>query len=148
MTETPHELVLTNTFAAPPDVVWAAWTDPAEFVQWWKGVGWTTHDVTLEVTPRGRFAAIQSAPEGAMDIPFAGFYREVVQNERLVFTLTDNESPDDEARTVMTVLLHEVDGGTEQEFQQTGVVTGEHFAALRAGTVTFFDQLAAHVAAR
>jgi hypothetical protein len=32
-------------------------------------------------------------------------------------------------------------GGTEQEFRQTGVVTDEHFEALKAGTEMFFTRL-------
>ena len=60
---------------------------------------------------------------------------------RLVFTLSDAPSPDDEARTVLTVRLRAVDGGTEQEFRQTGVVTDEHFNALKAGTEMFFTRL-------
>ena len=141
--ETPHELVLVNRFAATPQEVWAAWTEPERFVQWWKGPGWTTHDVTLDTRPRGRFAAIQSAPDGSMDMPFAGFYREVTPNLKLVFTLSDHDDPDEPARTELTVLLREVDGGTEQEFRQTGVVTDEHFEALKAGTIGFFGQLRA-----
>jgi uncharacterized protein YndB with AHSA1/START domain len=76
-----------------------------------------------------------------MVMPFAGFYREVVAPERLVFTLSDAPAPDDEARTVLTVRLRAVDSGTEQEFRQTGVVTDEHFEALRAGTEMFFTRL-------
>jgi uncharacterized protein YndB with AHSA1/START domain len=68
-------------------------------------------------------------------------YREVVAPERLVFTLSDAPSPDDEARTVLTVQLRAADGGTEQEFRQTGVITDEHFEALKAGTEMFFTRL-------
>ena len=68
-------------------------------------------------------------------------YREVAAPGRLVFTLSDAPSPNDEARTVLTVALRAVDGGTEQEFRQTGVVTNEHFGALKAGTEMFFTRL-------
>jgi uncharacterized protein YndB with AHSA1/START domain len=146
--ETPHELVLTNRFAVPPEAVWAAWTEPERFAQWWKGPGWTTHDLTLEVRPGGRFAAVQSAPDGTVDMPFAGFYREVRPHEKLVFTLSDNAGPDEPARTELTVVLRPVDGGTEQEFRQTGVITDAHFEALKAGTTMFFEQLRTHLEQR
>jgi uncharacterized protein YndB with AHSA1/START domain len=146
--ETPHELVLVDRFDAPPAAVWRAWTDPAEFAAWWVGPGWTTHDVVLDARVGGRFAAIQSADDGSMHMPFAGFYRVVDAERRLEFTLSDADSPDAPARTTMTVALREVEGGTEQEFRQTGVITDEHFAALRAGTMLFFEQLAAHLAER
>jgi uncharacterized protein YndB with AHSA1/START domain len=95
----------------------------------------------MEVQPRGRFQQTQSSPDGTMVMPFAGFYREVDAPGRLVFTLSDGPSPDDEARTVLTVRLRAADGGTEQEFRQTGVVTDEHFEALKAGTEMFFTRL-------
>ena len=146
--ETPHELVLTDRFDAAPEAVWAAWTEPERFARWWCGPGWTTHDVVLEVRPRGRFSAKQLAPDGSVDMPFDGFYREVVPVERLVLTLSDSPSPDDPARTEMTVLLRPVDGGTEQEFHQTGVITDEHFEGLKAGTTMFFEQLGEYVRGR
>jgi hypothetical protein len=39
------------------------------------------------------------------------------------------------------VRLRTADRGTEQEFRQTGVVTDEHFEALKAGTEMFFARL-------
>jgi uncharacterized protein YndB with AHSA1/START domain len=139
--ETPHELVLTDRFTATPEAVWAAWTEPERFLRWWCAPGWSAHDAVLDVRPRGRFSVRLRAPDGSADLPFGGFYREVVPHERLVFTLSDADSPDEPARTELTVLLRAVDGGTEQEFHQTGVVSEEHFAALKAGTQQFFAQL-------
>ncbi|WP_328617843.1 SRPBCC domain-containing protein [Amycolatopsis sp. NBC_00355] len=146
--ETPHELVLTDTFPVSRDEVWAAWTDPARFATWWVGPGFRTHDLVMEVEPRGRFAAKQSSEAGDFTMPFAGFYVDVVPGERLVLGLSDEPSPDEPMRTEMTVTLTEVDGGTRQEFRQTGVVTDEHFAALEAGTRVFFSQLGAQLAGR
>lgn len=139
--ETPHELVLTDRFAAPTAAVWAAWTQPDRFARWWRAPGWTTSDVVLDVRPGARFPARQTSPDGSVDMPFAGFYREVVPHERLVLTLSDAASADEPARTGMTVLLKQVGSGTEQEFHQTGVITEEHFPALCAGTQQFFAQL-------
>ncbi|MEV8378759.1 SRPBCC domain-containing protein [Kribbella sp. NPDC056861] len=146
--ETPHELVLTNVYSVVPEAVWAAWTDPDQFAQWWVGSGFTTSGVVMELRPGGRFAARQTSDDGSIDLPFNGFVRAAVPGERLVFTLSENDSPDQPARTELTVNLRAVDGGTEQEFHQTGVVTDEHFEALKAGTITFFDQLGEHLASR
>lgn len=137
--ETPHELVLTNTFATEIEQVWAAWTEPEQFAAWWHGDGWTTHGVVLETWPAGEFSARQTSPDGATTIPFDGFYRVIERPQELVFALRD--SPQDDPRTELSVRLREVDGGTEQEFRQTGVITDEHFEALRAGTMTLFEYL-------
>ena len=144
--ETAHELVLVDRFAASPAEVWAAWTEPERFAQWWCAPDWTVSDLVMEVRPRGRFHEVQTSPDGQIVMPFGGFYRTVEAPERLVFTLTDADSPDAEARTVLTVLLRAAETGTEQEFRQTGVITDEHFEALKAGTQTFFARLADHLA--
>ena len=100
--ETPHELVLVNRYDASPEQVRAAWTEPDNFIQWWCPPGWKVSDVVMEVQPRGRFQQTHTSPDGEMVMPFAGFYREVAAPGRLVFTLSDAPSPDDEARTVLT----------------------------------------------
>lgn len=146
--ETPHELVLVDEFAASPAEVWAAWTEPERFAQWWVAPDWTTSDLTLDARPRGRFRATQSADDGSVTMPFAGFYLEAEPERRLVFTLSDDDDPDVPSRTVLTVHLTATDSGTRQEFRQTGVVTDEHFEQLEAGTRMFFDQLAAHLEGR
>jgi uncharacterized protein YndB with AHSA1/START domain len=143
--ETPHELVLVNDFAATPQQVWEAWTDPEKFASWWVAPAWSTTNVVLEARPRGRFAAVQSADDGSMSMPFAGFYVEVEPTSKLSFSLSDHQDPDVPSRTLLTVLLSEHDGGTRQEFHQTGVITDEHYDGLRAGTMMFFDQLSRYL---
>ena len=51
--ETPHELVLVNRYDASPEQVWAAWTEPDSFVQWWCPPDWKVSDVVMEVKPDG-----------------------------------------------------------------------------------------------
>ena len=139
--EIPHELVLVTTYDASPEEIWDAWTKPEKFSQWWAAPEWTVSDIVLDVEPGGLFQETQTSPDGSMVVPFRGFYREVEEPNKLVFTLTDNETPDEDARTVLTVILRDVDGKTEQEFHQTGVVTDEHSEALKAGTERFFGRL-------
>jgi uncharacterized protein YndB with AHSA1/START domain len=144
--ETPHELVLVTRFDATAEDVWAAWTEPERFAQWWAAPNWAVSGVVLDVKPGGRFQDTQTSPEGDMVIPFRGFYREVVKPERLVFTLTDSEMPDEDARTVLSIRLRAVDGGTEQEFRQTGIITEEHYDGLKTGTEMFFGRLRDYLA--
>jgi uncharacterized protein YndB with AHSA1/START domain len=139
--ETPHELILVNTYEAPRQHIWEAWTRPEKFSQWWAAPDWAVSDIVLAVEPGGVFQQTQTSPDGTMVVPFRGFYREVEEPSKLVFTLTDNETPEEDARTVLTVMLRDVDGRTEQEFHQTGIITDEHFEALKGGTTMFFGRL-------
>ena len=36
-----RDLVVTRTFDAPIESVWAAWTDPKHVMQWWGPIGFT-----------------------------------------------------------------------------------------------------------
>ena len=139
--ETPHELVLVNRYDARPEQVWAAWTKPENFVQWWCPPDWTVSDVVMEVQPRGRFqqnAVLTRRHDGDA-------VRRVLPRGRRARAARLHPQrravADDEARTVLTVRLRAADGGTKQEFRQTGMVTDEHFEALKAGTEMFFTRL-------
>jgi uncharacterized protein YndB with AHSA1/START domain len=79
-------------------------------------------------------------PAPSTDLDWKGEYREVVEPERLVFTLSDQ--PEEEAYELITVVLTDLgDGRTEMLFQQRGpcrpssTSTGE-------GWSTFFDRIA------
>jgi len=139
--QTPHELVRVRVYDASPEEMWEAWTKPENFSQWWAAPEWTVSDIVLAVEPGGLFQETQTSPDGSMVVPFRGFYREAVEPTKLVFTLTDSDTPDEDARTVLTVMLRVVDGKTEQEFHQTGLVSDEHYEALKAGTEMFFGRL-------
>ena len=134
---TPNDLVLVNRYDASPEQVWAAWTDPDNLTQWWCVPDWEVSDVVIEPRPGGRFQQTQISPDGEITVPFTGFYREVSAPERLVLGL-DMSSPDDEPGTILTVQLRATDGGTEQEFRQTGAGDDEE---LKAGTEYFFTRL-------
>lgn len=140
--ETPHELVLQNRFAASPAEVYAAWTEPERFAAWYHGPGFRLQDVTLDVRPGGEWHARMISEDETIDLPFDGFYRETVPGERLVLTLNDPGTPIDGARSELTVTFHADGDGTQQRFVQTGVISDEHFEALKAGTMLFFEGLA------
>ena len=56
------------------------------------------------------------SPDGTMVMPFAGFCREIVAPERLVFTLSRRAVARRlQARTVLTVRLRAADGGTGKD---------------------------------
>lgn len=156
MTETtnPSQLTVTRFFDAPRATVYRSWTDPARFADWWGPVGFSTDLSTVELDVRagGAWKATMAA-EGIGEFPFTGVYREVVENERLVFTLVD---PNDdsvaeraargEAEELTTVTFTDRDGGTELSFQQVGQLDAEKNEEAKAGWTSFLDSLAQHLA--
>jgi uncharacterized protein YndB with AHSA1/START domain len=102
-------LTIKRRFKAPPAKVFAAWIDP-EKVKRWMGPG-EIKAVSAEIDPRvgGRFRWLMKTPAGeAHDV--SGVYREVIANEKLVFTWTWKTTP--ERESLVTVLLKPDGDGT------------------------------------
>jgi uncharacterized protein YndB with AHSA1/START domain len=96
-------------FKAPPELVFAAYTDPKHLPNWWgpRRLDLVVCDVDLRVGGSYRF--VHRAPDG-QEFGFHGTYREVDAPHRLVATFVFEGMPDDEA--VGTTNFEAVAGGT------------------------------------
>lgn len=56
-TKNAHQVAITRTYDAPPEVVWAAWVDPAQVAQWWGPECFETPLDSIVIEPRagGRY---------------------------------------------------------------------------------------------
>jgi len=93
-------VVIERSFDAPVDLIWQMWTDPAHFAAWYGPDGATIPVAKLDVRVGGtRLVSMEvHTPDGPMQMWFTGEYREVVENERLVYT----ESMSDENGRVLS----------------------------------------------
>jgi len=79
------------------------------------------------------------------EIKWKGEYQEVVEPERLVFTVSDQ--PGDDAFELVTVVLTDLgDGRTEMLLQQRGHMAPEQYERAGQGWSGFFDRMAEHLA--
>lgn len=145
-----REIVITRVFDAPRELVFRAWTQPEHFARWWGAHGTTTPlDTTrLDVRPGGEWSARMRSDADGAEHPFAGTYREIVENERLVLTLSEGDRPDPDREHLLTVTFTDVDGKTEMVFRQLGDfgdISEEQYHATKSGWGQFFDRLAASV---
>ena len=145
MTGPTAEYTITRQFDAPPERLFEAWTEPADFSAWFAPDGWRTpaDRVSLDLRPGGAWSAVLVGPDGS-EAPLGGTYREIDPPGRLVFTTGDPDNPGDGPASVTTVELAGTnDGGTEMAFHQFGVNTDQdHADAAAAGWQQFFDKLA------
>ena len=81
-------VVIERSFDAPVELIWQMWTDPRHFSAWYGPEGATIPAAQMDVQTGGaRLVCMEvPTPDGAMRMWFAGEYREVVENERLVYT--------------------------------------------------------------
>jgi uncharacterized protein YndB with AHSA1/START domain len=70
---------------APRELIWEAWTDPKQVVQWWGPKGFTTTIETMDVRPGGEWKHVMYGPDGT-EYPNRIVFKEVTRPERIVYT--------------------------------------------------------------
>ena len=144
---TGEGITITRVFDAPRERVWKEWTEPERFADWFGGseseVPVST--VSMEVSPGGSWRATMLAGPGHREIHWKGEYHEVVEPERLVFSISDQ--PGQDAYELITVVLTDLgDGRTEMLFQQRGRMSAAQYERAEQGWSSFFDRIAGHLA--
>lgn len=150
-------LVIERSFDAPVNLVWQMWTEPEHFKAWYGPDGSTIPVAKMDVRVGGtRLICMEMpSPDGTMQMWFAGEYREVLENQRLVYTefISDDSgnasSPSDmgmpEGHPVTTevrVELSDVSGRTKMVMTHVGIPADSPGAA---GWAMALDKLASHV---
>lgn len=94
-------LTIKRRFNVPPAKVFSAWTDPQK-VKRWMGPG-EVHVLSAENDARvgGRYHWVMKAPNGE-EHDVSGVYREVVPDEKLVFTWAWKSTPERESVVTLT----------------------------------------------
>jgi uncharacterized protein YndB with AHSA1/START domain len=137
----------TYVFAAPRELVWREWTEPERFADWFGGADSDVplDTVSMDVRTGGSWRLTMFAGPERREIRWKGQYVEVVEPERLVFTVSDR---DDEQYELVTVVLADLgDGATEMRFEQRGHMSAEQYRQAEQGWGTFFDRIAERLAA-
>lgn len=104
-----RELVIARLVDAPRDMVYAAWTDPKQAMQWWGPEGLTVVALEMDVRPGGRWRKCMRGPDGK-DYWRSGVYREVVAPERLVFTYVSEDPVDAPGPETLVTVTFETRG--------------------------------------
>jgi uncharacterized protein YndB with AHSA1/START domain len=142
-----YGITITRVFDAPRESVWKEWTEPARFADWFGGPDSEVpvSTVSMDVRPGGAWRATMFADPGRREIQWKGMYREVVEPERLVFTVSDQ--PGDERYELVSVVLTDLgDGRTEMLFEQRGHMRPEEYERAEQGWGVFFDRIAERLA--
>lgn len=106
---TKPSLVLKRRLKAPPAKVYEAWTDPQKMMRWWGPAQAEMLKAEADARVGGRFRAVFRTPDGE-EHDVSGVYREVVPDEKLVFTWRWRTLP--ERESLVTVALKADGGGT------------------------------------
>ena len=85
-----HELRIVRTFEAPRGAVFRAWIEPAQMSSWFAPDGFEVTLCEIAARPGGRWRVHYRSAEGAGHREH-GTLEELVEPERLVFTLTQED---------------------------------------------------------
>ena len=107
----PREIVMSRTVRAPRAKVWAAMTDPTQVVHWWGPTGFTTQIEEMDVRVGGQWKHTMVGPDGTR-YPNRSVFREVVPNERIVYTHGGGKEHSQGAHFTATWTFDEVPEGT------------------------------------
>ncbi|ANV98989.1 ATPase [Bradyrhizobium icense] len=103
-------LTLTRRFSAAPEKVYAAWADPQKLVQWFGPVSVEAGSVKADIDLRvGGHYRISFRANGTYN-EVGGVYREVVPNQRLVFSWAWHSTP--ERESLVTISIRPEGGGS------------------------------------
>jgi uncharacterized protein YndB with AHSA1/START domain len=140
-------LNMTRVFDAPRERVWKEWTEPERFADWFGGPAAEVpvSTVSMDVREGGALRATMFGGPDRSEINWKGTFHEVIEPERLVFTISDQ--PGDDAWELVIVVLKDLgDGRTEMLFEQRGGMSAEEYKRAGEGWGTFFDRMAERVA--
>jgi uncharacterized protein YndB with AHSA1/START domain len=104
-----HKLVITRIINMARELLFQAWTDPRKVAKWWGPKDFTNPVCELDARPGGAMRIDMRGPDGTV-YPMSGVYREILENERLVFTcspLDEKGNPLFEVLNTVTFSDHE-----------------------------------------
>jgi uncharacterized protein YndB with AHSA1/START domain len=109
---TDTQIHVTREFNAPRHLVWRAFTEPDLVAKWWHANRGEIRSTDIDLRVGGTWRWVMVTPDG-FEVAFNGEYREIIPDEKLVYTEIFEGVPTDPAdAAVNTMVLTDVDGGT------------------------------------
>jgi uncharacterized protein YndB with AHSA1/START domain len=96
-----RQILMTRELAAPPRLVYRAYTTPELVKRWWAGRRGTVRSADVDLRAGGAWRWVMDA-DGGHEVAFHGVYREIVPDARLVYTEVFEGAPDAEALVTVT----------------------------------------------
>lgn len=134
------DLTLTRVFNAPRPLVFQMWADADHKSQWWRPKVFTLVDSAENFRPGGDWMSIMEAPSGNR-YRMEGTYKEIVENELIVFSHHWVEDGHRGPATLITVTFEDDREGTRLTFIQALIENEADRNDQQSGWNEFLDML-------
>lgn len=85
-----NSITVETTLNAPLAKVWEAWTKPEHITQWCAAsADWHAPFAENDLSVGGKFVTTMAARDGSFSFDFGGIYDEVVEHQRIAYTMED-----------------------------------------------------------
>lgn len=133
------QIVVTTLVPAPIELVWQAYTTPADIMAWnAASADWHTTSATVDLRPGGRFCSRMEAKDGSFGFDFEGEYTQVVPHQLIEYAFGERRA---------TVEFVEGAGGVTVRVSFDGETTHSD-EQQRSGWQAILDNFARHVKGR
>lgn len=140
---TETTMTIARTYAATPQALWDAFTDPDLLRRWYAPVtGWVVHEATVDLRVGGAYLLTFGAP-GAEPIVERGTYVAVEPFARLVWEMDLTMTSGAVEKTRTTVTFTPDGAETHVSVVEEGYSNAEITAMHLRGWTTMFEQLGA-----
>lgn len=147
-TSRERELVITRVLDAPRELVFKAWTDPAQVARWWGPQGFVTTSCEMDIRPGGAYRVGMRSPQGTLHVR-CGVYREMVEPERIVFTYAWEDAAGTPGHeTLVTVTFAEQGTKTKLTLHQAMFETVTSRDSHQAGWTSCLERFAEYLERR
>jgi uncharacterized protein YndB with AHSA1/START domain len=143
--ETELKLTIEREFAAPPERVFAAFTEVERLKAWWGPEGFMTPEAVVDLRVGGRYRLVMQAPSGNIHV-VTGEFREVTPPSRLVYSFAwEQEDGSLGHPSLVTLELEAAGKGTRLTLTQEGFSDAASRDDHRGGWSSSFECLEAYL---
>ena len=134
-------LVITRIFDAPRELVWRAWTDPKLAIQWSGPSDYPAVHIEGDFRPSGKWRGCLRSVATGENLWQGGVYREIVPNERLVFTFAWEEEGERGQEMLVSLTFEDAAGKTRFTLRQEVFASVAERDGHNGGWNSAFDRL-------
>jgi len=144
-----HDVILTRDIDAPRSIVFEAWINPRHVAKWWGPEGFSNPRCEIDLRPGGAIRIDMLSPDGTL-YPMGGFFQEIIEPEKLVFSCSALDSLGHSLLDVLNTVTFAERGGRTRVTNEVHVLraieeSAPYLSGMETGWMQSLERLNAYV---